>query len=76
VWRDALGVIFESGGLDRVKKEGYVAMQQQKIIIKVKVKVKADKPQRKNEEDKPIIPAGMMLNRFHNIKVSESSQES
>jgi hypothetical protein len=36
------------------------------------IKVKADKPQRKNEEDKPVIPAGMTLNRFHNVKVSES----
>jgi hypothetical protein len=29
-WRDAPGVIFESGGLYGVKKDGYVATQQQK----------------------------------------------
>jgi hypothetical protein len=41
-------------------------------IIKIKVKVKADKPQRKNEDDRPVVPAVMTLNRFHNVKVRES----
>jgi hypothetical protein len=36
------------------------------------IKVKADKPQRKNEEDRPVVPAVMTLNRFHNVKVRES----
>jgi hypothetical protein len=36
------------------------------------IKVKADKPQRKNEEDRPVVPAGMTFNRVHNVKVSES----
>jgi hypothetical protein len=41
--------------------------------ILIKVKVKADKPQRKNEEDRPAVPAGMTLNRFQkNVEVSES----
>jgi hypothetical protein len=45
-------------------------LRNSKRII-IKVKVKADKPQRKNEEDRSVVPAGMTLNRFHNVKASE-----
>jgi hypothetical protein len=38
MWRNEPGVIFESEGLDGVKKDGYIAMQQQKNNTKSKSK--------------------------------------
>jgi len=37
-----------------------------------KIKVKADKPHRRNEKERPVVPAGMTFNIFHSIKASES----
>jgi hypothetical protein len=45
------------------------------IIIIITIKVKADKPQRKQEEDRPVVPAGVTLNRFNNAQVTESKYQ-
>jgi hypothetical protein len=36
------------------------------------IKVKADKPQRQNEEDRPTVLAGMTPNKFRNAKFRKS----
>jgi hypothetical protein len=36
------------------------------------IKLEAEASQRKNEEDRPVVQAGMTLNRFHTVKVSKS----